>query len=82
MLEKIIGRNSIAFSGGAPDLVNWPSQLRGVTRSWTSLSQAAEEGGASRIYGGIHWQSDNVQGLKAGRNLADFIYSNALRPRA
>lgn len=77
MLANFIGRDGITFSSESPDLVNWPEQLTGVRRRWTSLWQAAEEGGASRIYGGIHWDADNVEGLNAGKNLADFVYQNA-----
>jgi hypothetical protein len=57
--------------------VNWPKQLTGVTRSYTSLWAAAEEAGMSRIYGGIHWQEDNTEGLRVGRELADFVFKRA-----
>ncbi len=54
--------------------------LPGVTRSFDSLSEAAEEAGQSRIYGGIHWQYDNRDALAGGRALADQVYANFLRP--
>jgi hypothetical protein len=47
-----------------------------VVRCFKSFSQAADEAGMSRIYGGIHWQFDNVAGLESGRALAKNIYSN------
>jgi hypothetical protein len=47
-----------------------------ISRCFTSFSQAADEAGMSRIYGGIHWQFDNVAGLDSGRALAKNIYSN------
>ena len=77
MLANIIGRDDITFSGSSPDLVNWPRQLTDVTRTWYSLSSCADEAGASREYGGIHWEADNVEGLRTGRMLADYIYKNA-----
>jgi membrane-associated phospholipid phosphatase len=46
-----------------------------VSRCWSSFTQAAEEAGMSRIYGGIHWQFDNVDGLAAGRNLAGYVFN-------
>ncbi len=49
-------------------------------RCWESLSEAAEEAGQSRIYGGIHWQYDNQEGLAAGRAIADFVFENYLVP--
>lgn len=77
MIAKFIGRDAINFASSSPDLVNWPVQLTGVRRSWTSLWQAAQEGGDSREYGGIHWESDNTEGLRIGRDLADFVFKNA-----
>ncbi|HEX2162319.1 MAG TPA: vanadium-dependent haloperoxidase [Thermoanaerobaculia bacterium] len=56
--------------------------LPGVERHFTSLSQAAEEAGQSRIYGGIHWQFDNTGGLSSGRALAESVFFNFLRPVA
>jgi membrane-associated phospholipid phosphatase len=73
ILAHFFGTDAIAFSttsGGLP----------GVTRSFTSFSQAAEEAGQSRIYGGIHWQFDNEAGLESGRALADFVFFSQLQP--
>jgi len=54
--------------------------LPGVQRSFTSFSQAAQEAGQSRIYGGIHWQFDNTAGLATGRALGEQIFYNNLTP--
>jgi hypothetical protein len=56
--------------------------LPGVQRSFTSFSQAAAEAGQSRIYGGIHWQYDNQEGLASGRTLAEHVFFNFLTPVA
>lgn len=80
ILELYFGTDNIAFSGTSPDPQRWPDVLPGVTRSWTSLSQAAEEAGMSRIYGGIHWNFDNTAGLNAGRAIADQVFNIQLRP--
>jgi hypothetical protein len=53
-------------------------ELPGVTRSFKTFSQAAEENGRSRIYLGIHWQFDNTEGQKLGRRIADFVFAHAL----
>src|SRR5262249_4919425 len=51
-----------------------------VTRTFHSFSEAAEENGQSRIYLGIHWRFDKVEGIKAGDAIADFAFSHLLRP--
>jgi hypothetical protein len=38
-----------------------------------SFWAAAEEAGQSRVYGGIHWQFDNTEGLATGRDLARLV---------
>ncbi len=82
LIANFIGSDAVNFSAEAPDLVNWPKQLAGVRRSWTSLWQAAEENGASRIYGGVHWDVDNVEGLRIGKEVADYVYANAFQKAA
>ena len=57
--------------------------LPGVTRSFKSFWAAAEEAGQSRIYGGIHWQFDNTEGLALGKTLARLVcrdYLVAINP--
>ena len=81
ILGLFFGTDAIAFSAPSPDAWRWPDALTGVVRSWDSLSAAAEEAGQSRIYGGIHWQFDNQQGLATGRALADWVFGNFLQPR-
>jgi hypothetical protein len=51
-----------------------------LTRSFDSFSQAAAENAQSRIYLGIHWQFDAVEGLREGKAIADFVFAHALRP--
>ncbi len=81
ILARFYGTDHIAFAGASPDPQRWPEILPGVVRRWNSLSQAAEEAGRSRIYGGIHWQYDNAPALEAGCALGNFVFDNLLRPR-
>jgi hypothetical protein len=81
ILALFYGTDAIAFSGAAPDPQRWPDVLPGVVRSWTSLSQAAEEAGQSRIYGGIHWQYDNQAALEAGAAIGEYVFGKVLQPR-
>jgi hypothetical protein len=73
----------LAHSFGTDDVrfATTSDGLPGKTRAFTKLSAAAEEAGMSRIYGGIHWQFDNTEGLKVGRTLGEYVYKNTLQPR-
>lgn len=51
-----------------------------IPRSFSSLSQAEEENGQSRIYLGIHWLFDKTAGIAQGRSVADYVFENTFRP--
>jgi membrane-associated phospholipid phosphatase len=74
VLADFFGTDAIAFTleSETPDAGD---------RSFESFSEAAAESGLSRIYGGIHWSFDNVQGLETGEALGHFVTENYLRPR-
>lgn len=46
---------------------------RFAVRHFRSFHEAAEEAGMSRIYGGIHFPSDNVDGQILGRQVAQLV---------
>jgi hypothetical protein len=52
-----------------------------LPRTFSSLSQAEEENGQSRIYLGIHWSFDKTQGIAQGRRVARYVYDNAFQRR-
>jgi hypothetical protein len=52
--------------------------LKGVERSFTSFSAAAEEATLSRIFGGQHFRFDLTTGQRLGREVADFVVDNFL----
>jgi hypothetical protein len=47
-------------------------------RTYQNFSEAADESGISRLYGGIHLMSANVEGLSAGRNVGNYVVQNFL----
>jgi PAP2 superfamily/Vanadium chloroperoxidase N-terminal domain len=75
VLVQSFGKDDIRFSTASDD-------LPGVTRKFETIWSAAEEAGMSRIYGGIHWQFDNTEGLKVGRTLGEYVFRNTLQPRS
>jgi hypothetical protein len=48
-----------------------------LPRRISSLSEAEEENGQSRIYLGIHWAFDKTEGIAQGRRVADYVFANA-----
>ncbi len=55
--------------------------LPGVTRSFTSFQQAAQEAGISRIYGGIHFLSANISGLECGEQIGEYVITNFMQSK-
>lgn len=47
--------------------------------SWTTFSEAADQAGLSRRYGGIHFEADDLAGRKLGRFVADKVWLKAER---
>jgi len=53
--------------------------MPGVVRSYDSFAEAAAEIGRSRIYGGIHFRSADVEGRKAGTALGRYVVERFLQ---
>jgi hypothetical protein len=53
--------------------------LPGVTRSFSTCLDAAEEAAVSRLYGGIHFRSANEDGLQAGISIGEWTDSHYLQ---
>jgi hypothetical protein len=85
ILRNVYGTDAIAF-GFVSDEMNGVTRDRGgsarpmVMRTFSSLSEAEEENGQSRIYLGIHWSFDKTEGIAQGRRIADFVFQNAFQP--
>lgn len=76
ILAEYFGTDQVNFSVVSEDITNLPA---GYTREFDSFSEAVDEAGMSRIYGGIHFQFDNVDGQEMGYALSDYVASNYLR---
>ena len=56
------------------------SEVPGVsTRYFSSLALAAREAGFSRIFGGIHFNCDNLEALTAGRSIGNLVSQSQLQ---
>ncbi len=54
--------------------------LPGVVHKFSRLSDAQKEAGMSRVWGGIHTMSDNLEAQKVGVKVADWTFAHALQP--
>jgi hypothetical protein len=75
ILGLFFGRDDIPFEH------TWEG-AGGATRTYVGFAAMAQEQADSRIYGGIHFRFDNVAGQSAGRNVANYVFQNFMRPRA
>jgi hypothetical protein len=84
-LRKFYGTDNIAFTFVSDELngvtVDNQGNVRPLRpRTFSTLSQAEEENGQSRIYLGIHWAFDKTEGIAQGRKVADYIFKRAFLP--
>jgi PAP2 superfamily len=70
VLEDFFGTDVFSFS-----LTNAST---GITRDFTSFSQASDEASASRIFAGQHFRYDEDAGQALGAQVGDFVLDNAL----
>jgi hypothetical protein len=54
--------------------------LSGITREWETFDEAVEEVIDARIYSGIHFRTADEAGARMGRQVAQFVFTHALRP--
>jgi PAP2 superfamily len=74
MLQLFYGTEDLPFTTGS-------DFLPAVYRSFSTPFDAAEEAGASRIYGGIHYHTANVDGLAAGSSVGEWTSTHYLLPK-
>jgi hypothetical protein len=73
-LREFLGTDRVHFSLSNPS-------LPGIVRSFESLSQAADEAAASRIYAGQHFTYDEDAGQALGGQVGDFVADHLLQPQ-
>jgi hypothetical protein len=83
-IRKFYGTDRIAFTFVSDEFDGVTADNAGVIRvltprSFSSLSEAEEENGQSRIYLGIHWSFDKTLGIAQGRRVADWVFEHAFQ---
>lgn len=86
ILRRFFGTDDITFTFVSDELNGVTLDNNGAVRplkprTFTSFSQAEEENGQSRIYLGIHWSFDKVEGIVQGNKVADYVFDNAFQLR-
>ncbi|MBL8875955.1 MAG: vanadium-dependent haloperoxidase [Phycisphaerae bacterium] len=82
IMEQYFGTDNITFSLESDEFkvntgLGYPPNL---TRTFTSFSQAAWENAMSRVWLGVHYYWDAVDGNTLGYAVGDYIFAHQLRP--
>jgi membrane-associated phospholipid phosphatase len=85
VMRRFYGTDNIAFTFVSDEFNGETRDNNGNRRpyrprSFSSLSQAEEENGQSRIYLGIHWSFDKTEGIALGRRVGDYVFDHAFTP--
>ncbi len=74
VMSRFFGTDQVSFTmtSGPP--------FAGITRSFTSFSQAQEENGDSRVYSGIHFRNSTVAGILQGEQIGRQAFAQYLQP--
>ena len=73
VIRNFFGTDAVPFTVTATGL---PPD---VTRSFTSLSQAAAEAASARVYGGIHFRTGCTEAVALGEKVGKFVTQTQLR---
>jgi PAP2 superfamily len=70
--------DSVTFSAGSSNTEPGFTPKQEVTLSWATFTEAANQAGISRRYGGIHFELADLVGRATGRLVADQAWKKAL----
>lgn len=75
ILEKQFGEGPL----GTPLVLTSPT-APGATRRYARIADVVSEINNARIWGGIHWRTDQDEGETLGRRIGQYVLANALAP--
>jgi hypothetical protein len=67
------------YDGGQLSITLINSAVSGVTLKYTALSQITDDIDDARVYGGIHFRTDQDAGSRLGRKIGQYVYLHNLR---
>jgi hypothetical protein len=73
VMEKIYGQGPFSITLSTPSLPN-------VTLHYTRLGGITDDISDARVYGGIHFRTDQDAGALLGARIGEYIYYHKLRP--
>lgn len=73
VMEKIYGDGPFSITLSTP-------ALPGVTLHYSRLEEITDDISDARVYGGIHFRTDQDAGALLGIRIGDYIYNHKLRP--
>jgi hypothetical protein len=73
VMEKIYGEGPFSITLSTP-------ALPGVTLHYSRLEEITDDISDARVYGGIHFRTDQDAGALLGTRIGDYIYDHKLRP--
>lgn len=68
---------SVTFPAGSSRTEPGAVPAQDLTLSWATFSDAADQAGISRRYGGIHFEQGDLDGRRAGRMVAQIAWDKA-----
>jgi hypothetical protein len=77
VIRRYFDKDDFSFSLTSPAVPGFPPE--NITRSFTSLSQAADENAISRMYLGIHFREACMVGKQQGRDLGTWVATQSLQ---
>ncbi|MEM6356742.1 MAG: vanadium-dependent haloperoxidase, partial [Pseudomonadota bacterium] len=70
---------SVLFPAGTSRFEEGVTPAEDLTLAWATFQEAADEGGISRLYGGIHFEDGDLNGRSLGQQVGEAAVAEAVR---
>ncbi|MEL6576432.1 MAG: DUF6851 domain-containing protein [Pseudomonadota bacterium] len=70
---------SVLFPAGTSRFEDGVTPAEDLTLEWATFQEAADEGGISRLYGGIHFEDGDLNGRSLGEQVGNAAVAEAMR---